>query len=299
MKYNEANASAEVGKWYWDKAVIAWMTAIHIIAITAIPFMSVDNLIACGVMYFVTGCLGITLCFHRLLTHRTYSLPKWLERIFATCGVLALQGSPLLWVAHHRMHHAGSDTEKDPHDASRGFWYSHMIWLLRVHPFFDEQKIIHRFGRDITTDAYYRWLDKVPNQLLVQAVLGGLLYAIGGWSMVGWGVFVRLVLVYHTTWFVNSASHIWGYRNYEVNDLARNNWWVALLTWGEGWHNNHHALPNVAPAGHRWWEFDTTYLIISLLRVLGLAKNVKTLKTEAQDVEDIKSSGLALARMQA
>jgi len=226
-------------------------------------------------MNFMTGCVGITLCFHRLLTHRAYQVPKWLERILATFGVLAMQGSPLEWIGHHRMHHAASDTPKDPHNAGYGFWYSHWGWLFIKSDEFDDPKRLRRFARDIAADPYYRLMESNYMQVLVQVIAAGILYAIGGIEYVIWGTFVRLVVVYHSTWAVNSASHIWGYRNYEVDDTAKNNWVVALLTWGEGWHNNHHAFGDVAPSGHRWWEVDVTYMIIRAFKFLGLATKIK------------------------
>src|SRR5690606_21536041 len=140
-----------------------------------------------------------------------FALPKWLEYIGATCGVLAMQGGPITWVGHHRMHHAGSDTEKDPHDSSLGFWLWHTGWLFRRHVFFDDPKIIQKFARDLTVDPYYRWLERIPSQLLIQAIAAAVLFAIGGIGMVIWGIFVRLVFVYHVTWFVSSAAHMWGY----------------------------------------------------------------------------------------
>jgi fatty-acid desaturase len=278
-----------------DYGVIIWMAAIHIIALAGIFCFSWENFAVMMVANFMTGCIGITLCYHRLLTHRTYQVPKWFERVLATFGTLALQGSPLEWVAHHRMHHAGSDTASDPHDASQGFYHSHWGWLFKYTPEFDDPAKLRKFGRDLVNDPYYRLLDTVWMQILIQVIFGLILGAIGGLPWIIWGVFVRLVVVYHSTWFVNSASHIWGYKNYQVNDRARNNWWVALLTWGEGWHNNHHAHDNIAPAGHKWWEVDITYMLIRLMKFVGLAKNVKTFKSLEADRAAAAAAGSGFA----
>lgn len=251
------------------------MAGAHILALLGVFCFSWTNFFVMLGLYFLTGCLGVTLGFHRLLTHRALKTPKWLERVLTTCGVLAVQGGPIEWIGHHRMHHAFSDKGGDPHDATRGFWYSHMGWLFHVKTEFDDPKTLARFARDIVADPYYRWLDKTWVQIFLQAVLGAVLLAIGGWQMFIWGIAVRLVLVYHVTWLVNSAAHMWGYRPHDVDNLARNNWFVALVAFGEGWHSNHHAYGDVAPAGYRWWEFDLTYMVIRLLVFLGLASDIK------------------------
>jgi len=258
-----------------DYGVIVFMVAVHLLAISAIWTFSWANFTVFTIMYFATGCFGITLCYHRLLTHHSYKTPRWLERILATCGVLALQGGPIKWVAHHRLHHAHSDTPADPHNAREGFWYSHWGWLFLATSDFGKARSLQRFARDIAADPYYRFLNSVPVQLALQALLGLFFYWLGGWSMVVWGIFLRLVVVYHITWLVNSASHIWGYQTHKVDDLARNNWVVGLLAFGEGWHNNHHAFGDVAPAGYRWWEFDLTFMIIRTFSLLGLAWDIK------------------------
>jgi fatty-acid desaturase len=259
-----------------DWSVISWMSLCHLVALLGFVSFSWHNFLLMMFINFLTGCVGITLTFHRLMTHRAYTVPKWLERILATFGTLALQGSPGEWIAHHRMHHSGSDTPKDPHNAREGFYYSHWGWLFNYDPRFDDPALLKKFARDVYSDPYYRFLDPTYMQALVQIAFGLFLLLVGGWQAVVWGIFVRLVVVYHSTWFVNSASHIWGYTNYKVDDSAKNNWWVALLTWGEGWHNNHHAYADVAPHGHKWWEFDVTYRIIQAMAFVGLAKNVKT-----------------------
>jgi len=274
-----------------DYPIITWMVLIHLAALPALWSFSWGHLGLTVFMYFITGCLGITMTYHRLLTHRAFKVPKWLEYILATCGALALQGSPLEWVAHHRMHHAGSDTEIDPHNARRGFLFSHMTWLFYYVPSYDDKKQLRRFARDIAADPYYQFLERMDVQILLQVAVALGLYAIGGWQYMVWGFSFRLVAVYHCTWLVNSAAHIWGYTNYDVSDSSKNNWLVAFLTWGEGWHNNHHAYGGVAEAGHKWWEIDITMMVIRLLKLLGLATDVKSYKDLPSNVTS--SSGAA------
>jgi sn-1 stearoyl-lipid 9-desaturase len=255
---------------------VLFLTGVHIGAVAAFWHFSWLNFWVAVGLYFLTGCIGITLCYHRLLSHRSFKVPKWFERVLATCGVLSMQGSPLEWVGHHRMHHAFSDTPKDPHDSSRGFLYSHLGWMLGTKEEFDSPEQLRKFARDLAKDPYYRFLESRIVQFLLQALLGVALYFIGGIGLVLWGIFLRMVVLYHCTWFVNSATHMWGYRNYtDSGDDSRNTWWVALITFGEGWHNNHHRYQDVVDAGHRWWEFDLTLNVIKTLKFFGLAYDLK------------------------
>jgi len=221
-------------------------------------------------LHWVTGGLGITLGFHRLVTHRSFQTPKWLEYFLVFCGSLACEGGVIDWVGMHRLHHLHSDQEPDPHDSNQGFWWSHMGWMLYHSPLESEAS---RYAKDIADDPGYQFFQN--NFIPIQIVLGIVLYLVGGWSFVAWGIFARLVLVWHCTWFVNSASHQFGYSTYESGDRSKNCWWVALLTYGEGWHNNHHAYQYSARHGMQWWEIDFTWMTIQLLQSLGLASKVK------------------------
>ncbi len=226
-------------------------------------------------LHWVTGGLGITLGLHRLVSHRSFQTPKWLEYFLIFCATLACEGGVIDWVGLHRIHHQFSDHESDPHDSNKGFWWSHMGWMFFQSP---AKKNIDRYIKDIADDPVYRFFQNyfVP----IQAVLGLVLYLLGGWSFVVWGIFVRLVLVFHCTWFVNSATHKFGYKTYESGDNSRNCWWVALVTYGEGWHNNHHAFQYSARHGLKWWEIDLTWMTIQLLQALGLATKVKLVDTQ-------------------
>ncbi|HEV2113320.1 MAG TPA: fatty acid desaturase [Terriglobales bacterium] len=220
-------------------------------------------------LHLICGGFGICVGYHRLLTHRSFKCPRLLEYAMALAGSLSMQGGPIEWVALHRKHHQYSDKEGDPHNASDGFWWSHMLWVLHI-PTHEMWKIIRsKYTPDLQKQIFYRGLERV--WLAGPIVLGVVLYMLGGWPWVVWGVCVRLVATYHITWFVNSASHIWGYKNFASNDEATNCWWVALLSYGEGWHNNHHAFPSSARHGMKWFEIDFSYYFIRSLKAVGLA----------------------------
>ena len=254
---------------------VAFFAAFHILALLAPWFFSWKALGVMILLHWLTGSIGICLGYHRLLTHRSLQVPQWLEYILTTIGALAMEGGPIFWVAGHRLHHAHTeDVEKDPYSAKKGFWWSHILWLVYPQKQFFDYEIYKQYAPDLNRHAYYRWLDKKQNFLFLQAVLGLILYALGGWSFVIYGTFLRAVLLWHSTWLINSASHIRGYRTFSSDDNSRNLWWAAILAYGEGWHNNHHARPRVAKAGQKWWEIDMTWWAIQVLQTLGLAKKV-------------------------
>ena len=254
----------------WD--VITFTIALHLAALLAI-FPANFSWSAVGVavvLHALTIGLGISLGFHRLATHRSFKVPKWLEYFFILCGTLAGQGAVKGWVGYHRMHHLYADRPGDPHDSSQGFWWSHIGWLMHTIPSSGE---LRRFTQDINGDPFYEFCHK--HYIALQVVLGVLLYALGGMPWVVWGIFVRLFVGFHSTCFVNSACHMVGYRSHEVEDTSTNCWWVALLTFGEGWHNNHHANQSSVRYGWRWWELDMVWLTVWFLQSMGLASQVK------------------------
>lgn len=266
------------GKLDWRS--IIWLGLAHVGALAAPFTFSWPGLAAFLLLYFVTGCLGITLGYHRLITHRSFKTYRPLRWLLALLGGLAGEGSAVMWTAIHRKHHALSDQPGDPHSPRDGAWWSHMLWL-GPHPGKSVHRaLVERYAPDLLRDRAMVFLDRTF--LLWHLLLGLGLYFLGhlawgpavGVSLVVWGMFLRLVWVLHVTWLVNSASHMWGYRNYETKDDSRNLWWVGVLAFGEGWHNNHHAFQRMARHGHKWWEIDLTYYIILLLESLGLAWDV-------------------------
>jgi len=264
----------------WEWPIVFWIALVHAGALAAPWTFTWQGLGAILLLGWLTGGIGICLGYHRLFTHRSFATHRPVRWLIAMLGGLAGQGSAIHWVANHRKHHALSDQRGDPHSPLDGPWWSHLFWFMPKMSRQEYAEYNRRWAPDMMKDPVLRMLDRTF--LLWQIALGTLLYLIGAlaggpalaWSLLVWGMFVRLVYVLHATWLINSATHMWGYRNYETTDQSRNLWWVALLTYGEGWHNNHHAYPRMASYGHRWWEFDVTYQTIRLLKKLGLAWDV-------------------------
>jgi stearoyl-CoA desaturase (delta-9 desaturase) len=252
---------------------LLFISSVHLFALLGFLTFSWDAVLVALLVWWLTGSFGIGLGFHRLMTHQGFDGPHWLKRFLILCGTLAVQGGPIAWVAGHRMHHAHSDRELDPHNSRKGFWWAHIGWILYRDPRMGKFENYQRYAKDLIEDPFILFLDKW--YVVLQAGLGLLLLALGGWSYVVWGVFVRLVFGWHCTWLVNSASHMYGYQSYESRDDSRNCWWVALLSFGEGWHNNHHAFPRSARHGMMWWELDVNYLTLLLLRGLGLVRDIR------------------------
>jgi fatty-acid desaturase len=279
----------------YQEGRINWITSIamaifHLGAIAALFFFSWTNLAVAVVMYFFAINVGIGMTYHRLLTHRGYRTPKWMEYFLTVCGTMALEGGPIFWVATHRVHHQNSDQEGDPHTPHDGTWWAHAGWILSGRALHSETALLGRYAPDLTRDPVHVWLSKfhwLPLTIagFLQLGLGAALAApghrlVGAIGMVLWGTFLRVTLGLHATWLVNSATHLWGKRRFETRDDSRNSWWVALLTGGEGWHNNHHAHPVSARHGLAWYEFDVNYYGIWLLSKIGLAEKVQIAKVD-------------------
>jgi stearoyl-CoA desaturase (delta-9 desaturase) len=284
---------ANLGKisWFYAIGVVGY----HVIAMLALLpwFFSWTGLVVATLGCYVFGTLGINLCYHRLLAHRGFSCPKWLEHSLALLGVCCLQDTPARWVAVHRRHHQHADERADPHSPLAGFFWGHMGWLLVENADLRRLGIYERYAKDVLADRFYKWLERGARWMLIVLLtwpvffLGGLLAELllggslaeavqFGASVLIWGVFVRTVVVWHITWSVNSVTHRWGYRSYATDEGSRNNFLLAILSNGEGWHNNHHADSLSARHGHRWWELDVTFLTIRLLGALRLAGNIRT-----------------------
>ena len=273
---------------------IGWLTFAHLVVLTAPWTFTWTGLIVMLALHWLTGSLGICLGYHRLLTHTGMKTYGWVRYTFATIGMLAGEGSPLDWVADHRKHHAFSDEEGDPHTPNDGGIWSHMFWLAFHTHNGNRKEYLQRWVPDLYKEPGMRMMDILflPAHIAVGATLFGMGYWLGGaelaCSLLVWGMFVRLVGVLHATWLVNSASHMFGYRNYETTDDSRNNIFVAVVAYGEGWHNNHHAYPRMAKHGHRRWEFDITWQAIRLLRATGLVWDVVDYRTAAEKKEKEK-----------
>lgn len=273
--------------------IAAVIFGFHLLALLAcVPWLfdwSAVALVPLGVYLF--GTLGINIGYHRLLTHRGFACPRWVECTLTILGVCCREGTPLSWVAVHRMHHQHSDAPTDPHSPRASFFWSHMGWFLVYDPAVWNIGTYDKYARDLLRDRFVKNLEKPRAwrriqfaQVMVFLLLGATVGAIATESWLGalrmglswlvWGVFVRTVVVWHITWSINSVTHLWGYRNYETRDDSRNNLLVGLVSNGEGWHNNHHAQPRAAAHGNRWWELDVSFITIWALEKLGLAWDV-------------------------
>ena len=264
----------------WDSVIVFALMHLLALGIFFVPF-SWKAFWVFFALQWITGGLGICLCYHRLLTHRSFKLWKPLEYALAVCACLAFQNGPIKWVATHRVHHANSDREGDPHSPTKGFWWAHMGWLFSFDETFDTYEKYRTYAPDLANDPVYRFLNSTF--VIYQVILGIVLYAWGGLPFVIWGIFFRTVFMWHCTWLVNSAAHTWGYRTWAVEDKSTNNWWVALLTYGEGWHNNHHAFPRSAAHGLKWWELDLTYFTVRALTAVGLASDIQLPSLEQKE----------------
>lgn len=264
---------------------VNWATVItfalfHVGAAAAWFFFSWPLFAAAAFLYWVTTGLGISMGYHRLHTHRSYKVPLAVEYFFAVCGSLTLEGGPISWVATHRIHHQNSDRPGDPHSPRDGGWWAHVGWIIFGEATHSNTRRMSKYAPDLAKRRFYVWLNNyhwVPT-----VALAALLAVLGGLPLVLWGICVRTVFGLHATWLVNSATHMWGSRRFETHDDSRNNWWVALITFGEGWHNNHHAYPTSARHGLAWYEFDPSWIEINLLRFLGVATSVRTATLSAK-----------------
>src|SRR6266536_243450 len=255
----------------------------HLAAIAALFFWSWQGLVSAIILYWVGGSLGIGMGFHRLITHRGYKVPKFVEYFLVTCGSLALEGGPIQWVTTHRIHHAHTDAPGDPHTPRDGGWWAHVGWILWGTGQQYDSSVVARYAPDMVKDRFHLWLNQLYWVPLVFLGLG--LLALGGWPYLMWGTFFRVTFNLHATWLVNSATHMWGRRRFATRDDSRNNWWVALLTFGEGWHNNHHAHPTSARHGLKWYEIDFNWWGIRLLKRVGLVSDLKVARLNSRIAE--------------
>jgi stearoyl-CoA desaturase (delta-9 desaturase) len=262
-----------------------WVTIIalaffHVGAVAALFHFSWTALWVSVLLYWLTIGFGISLGYHRLHTHRGFKLPLWMEHLFAVFGALTLEGGPIFWVATHRIHHQKSDQPGDPHSPRDGAWWAHIGWILFGEANHNRTKAMAKYAPDLARDPFYVWLNNY--HWVPMVILGAGLYLWGGLSVFLWAICLRVTLGLHATWLVNSATHLWGSRRFPTRDDSRNNLWVALLTFGEGWHNNHHAHPTSARHGLAWYEIDLSWYTLKLMRVLGIARNIQVAQLPGQ-----------------
>lgn len=213
---------------------------------------------------------GITAGLHRLFSHRGYKAARWFQFVLGWLGASAMQGGPLWWSAHHRRHHKYSDHEGDPHSPIiNSVWHSHMGWVLSPGVRDADLSIV----KDWHKYPELRFIDRL--ELIPGVVQALVCYLIAGWSGVVWGFLISTVVLYHATFLVNSVCHLFGKRRFETTDASRNNWLVALIVFGEGWHNNHHHYPSSARQGFKWYEVDVTYYILKALSWVGIVWDLR------------------------
>jgi stearoyl-CoA desaturase (delta-9 desaturase) len=263
--------------------VAAFMAFFHIACFafiyTGVSFVAVMTAFA---MYVIRG-IGVTGGYHRLLAHRAFKTSRFVQFLFALAGSLAVQGGPIWWVSHHRSHHRDTDTDEDIHSpVTRGMWKAHMGWMMTDEAFNENganSRDLHKFAELKFLQRYYVWL-------VLLEIIGlfgfGSIWAwvfpesgTSGLQMLVWGFFISTVFTWHVTFMVNSVCHRYGSQPYDTKDASTNNFFVGVLGFGEGWHNNHHYYPNSARHGLRWWQLDTTWWLIRLLQVLGIVSEPK------------------------
>jgi stearoyl-CoA desaturase (delta-9 desaturase) len=271
---------------------IRWITAFfmvvfHIGAVAALFMFSWKAVALAAFLWWVSGSLGIGMGYHRLLTHRGFKTYKWVEYFLTICATLALEGGPFFWVAIHRVHHQNTDKEGDPHSPQDGGFWSHMGWIITGREMHNRSPELLPYVPDLRKDKFHAFISQwhwVPI-----TVLGIALFAIAGLPYLMWGIFFRTTIGLHATWLVNSATHMWGSRRFLTQYTSKNSFWVAILTFGEGWHNNHHAHPQAARHGLTWYEVDVNWYGIVALRMLGLAWDIKLTKLKKATEKTLES----------
>ena len=249
---------------------------------------------------YLIRMFAITGFYHRYFSHKTFRTSRAFQFIFAVLGSTAVQRGPLWWASHHRHHHAHSDHHKDSHSpVQHGFLWSHLGWFLASKNFVTQTKRV----KELTTFIELRVLDRFDT--IIPILLGVSIYLLGDWlashypsfntnglQLFIWGFSISTVLLYHGTFTVNSLAHVWGKRRYATKDQSRNNWLIALLTLGEGWHNNHHHYPASASQGFYWWEIDLTYYMLKLMSAFGLIWDLRTVPIEIRESKKIGANPL-------
>ncbi len=262
---------------------IEWLRTLPFIGMHLMCFgviwvgVSSTALIVAAALY-VLRLVAITAFYHRYFSHRTFRTSRALQFVFALIGTMAVQRGPLWWAAHHRHHHAHADEKNDSHSPSQhGFWWSHVGWFMNRSNFRTRSELI----QDLMRYPELRLLDRFD--IVPPIALAAVLFFAGGAQLLIWGFFISTVLLHHVTFTVNSLAHRFGRRRYATSDDSRNNWWIALLTFGEGWHNNHHHFPGSVRQGFYWWEIDLTYYLLRAMAACGLVWDLKSVPARFRD----------------
>ena len=256
---------------YKNLAIVAMF---HLASIPAFFTFTWTNLVVLLTLNWIVGGLGVGLGWHRLLTHRSFAVPRWLEYALTVLGTLSVQDSPIKWVTTHRIHHRFTETENDPHSTRSGFLWAQIGWILSGVAQDHDRATLKKYVPDLMKDRGHLLISRCYWLPLMAS--GVILFAVGGWQLTVWGIFARVVVGWHTTWFVNSLAHMFGRRPHSTDDASTNNWFVAVLTFGEGWHNNHHAFPGSARHGTEWYQFDLNWITICFFERLGWATGIRT-----------------------
>jgi stearoyl-CoA desaturase (delta-9 desaturase) len=253
--------------------------------------------VAAFLVSYLVRMFAITAFYHRYFSHRAFKTSRVAQFLFGLLGAAATQRGPLWWAAHHREHHCNADEHDDPHSPRHGFLWSHMGWFLsRQHFATNEQRI-----PDLVSFPELRWLDRFALAIPVLYAtfwfaLGWILNLVapsletGAWQMLVWGYFISTVVLIHATLTINSLAHVWGSRRYETTDDSRNNFWLALLTLGEGWHNNHHHFPGSARQGFYWWEVDLSFYMLKLMSWCGIIWDLKPVPEKIRQTRRLRAT---------
>jgi len=300
------SAQAPYGDAYNDNAddAVDWLRIIPFILLHIVAFVGVFATgfswiaIVVFVLSYVLRMFAITGFYHRYFSHRTFKTSRLMQLVFAVLGLTATQRGPLWWAAHHRHHHKHADTHDDPHAPLHGLWWSHAGWFLsRRHYQSDYEQVA-----DLTRFPELRWLDR--HELMIPVLYAMFMFGLGyvlqhtwpelgtgPWQLLCWGYFLSTVVLIHITLTINSLAHCWGRRRYETRDDSRNNWFLALLTLGEGWHNNHHHYPGSVRQGFYWWEVDVTYYLFKAMSSIGLIYDLKRVPPALLNARRVTNNG--------
>jgi stearoyl-CoA desaturase (Delta-9 desaturase) len=284
-----ATYASEVDRINWFRCLPFLLLHLACIAVWWVGWSGFALCTAVGL--YVVRMFAITGIYHRYFSHRTYRTSRWMQFMFALLGASSAQRGPLWWAAHHRSHHKFSDMQPDPHSPIRhGFWRSHIGWFMTNRHFLTDYRRIHDFARF----PELRWLNRFD--VIVPIILAVMLYFVGrllsyaapslgvtGWQLVVWGFVVSTIMLFHATASINSLAHLIGRRRYDTGDDSRNNFILALITLGEGWHNNHHKFRSCTRQGFYWWEIDLTYYALKFFAAIGLIWDLRPVPGKAYD----------------